>query len=367
MKDIIDQYRDVVVQIATPHSTGTGFYLRGESLIITNEHVIRDNRSVIVFGSKLQKQLAEVVYIDSKYDLAFIRPPHEIDVPMVPLRLDPAPKEGEPIIAIGHPFDLAFTTTQGIISNTQHVLSDVPYLQHDAALNPGNSGGPLIDAQGQVIGVNTFIVKDGQNIGFSLPARLLAATIEAFKHKSSNVGARCHSCSNIVMSNELDRGYCPHCGTKLLMPDQIPDYEPIGVARTIEEMLIQRGYTIATSRRGPNAWVIRKGSAKIHIAYYEKMGLITGDAYLCMLPKENIKKIYEYLLRQNYDIEGLTFSIQGQDIILSLLIYDRYLNTETGSQLLEHLFHKADEYDNILVEQYGARWKYNGQDQSEAG
>lgn len=359
MKKIIEQYRDVVIQIATPHSTGTGFYLRGESLIVTNEHVVRDNRSVIVYNSKLQKQLAEVIYVDPKYDLAFIRPPHQIDVPLVALRLDPQPTEGEPIIAIGHPFDLNYTTTKGIISNTQHLLEDVPYLQHDAALNPGNSGGPLIDAAGNIIGINTFIVKDGNNIGFSLPARLLANTIEAFKKKSNTIGMRCHSCSNIVMHSELDGGYCPHCGTKLLMPNQVAEYEPIGISKTIEDMLSQRGYTIATSRRGPNAWVIQKGSAKINIAYYEKMGLITGDAYLCMLPKDNIKSIYEYLLRQNNEIEGLTFSIQGQDIILSLLIYDRYLNVETGTKLLEHLFEMADAYDNILVEEYGARWKYS--------
>ena len=82
-----------------------------------------------------------------------------------------------------------------------------------------------------------------------------------------------------------------------------------------------------------------------------------GDAFLATLPRKEIKPIYEYLLRQNFSIEGLTFSIKGQDIILSLLIYDRYLNLETGKTLFNHLFKKADDYDNILVEQYGASWK----------
>ena len=82
-----------------------------------------------------------------------------------------------------------------------------------------------------------------------------------------------------------------------------------------------------------------------------------GDASLCSLPKENINPLYEYLLKQNYEIEGLTFSIKENDIVLSLLIYDRYLNMDTGMKLFKYLFEKADYYDNILVDKYGAIWK----------
>lgn len=358
MENIIDYFRDIVIQIATPYSTGTGFYLASENLIITNEHIVRDNRRAIIFGNQIQKQLSEVIYLDQKYDLAFLRPPKSVTIPTAELRIDPPPVSGEPVIAIGHPFELKYSTTKGIVSNTHYMREDTPYIQHDAALNPGNSGGPLIDADGKIIGINTFILKDGNDIGFSLPAHLIENTIRSFKAKQQSIGIRCHSCSNIVVEEELDKGYCPHCGTNLQLPNQLEEYEPIGIAKTVEEMLIQNGYHVETSRRGPNAWVIQKGSAKINISYYEKMGLITGDAYLCKLPQSNIKPIYEYLLRQNHEIEGLTFSIQGQDIILSLLIYDRYLNVDTGMQLLEHLFEMADHYDNILVEEYGARWKY---------
>jgi serine protease Do len=62
------------------------------------------------------------------------------------------------------------------------------------------------------------------------------------------------------------------------------------------------------------------------------------------------------LLRENYKNEGVTLSVRGQDIILSLLIYDRYLKEEIAERLLSNLFEKADYYDNLLVEQYGAQW-----------
>lgn len=357
MKEVIDLYRRVVIQIATPYSTGTGFFLRGPNLIITNEHVIRDNRAVVVDGEAFGKQLVKVLYTDPKFDLAFLEAPDYEEIPDVQLGTGQLLSEGDQIIAIGHPFGLKYTATQGIISNTIHEINDINYLQHDAALNPGNSGGPLVDKEGQVVGVNTFIIRDGNNIGFSLPVRYLAETIEEFGESSGRIGARCQACSNLVFEDTIEDVYCPFCGAKVELPSRAEEYEPVGVSKTIEDMLDQTGHKVQLSRRGPNNWEITQGSANISISYYEKTGLITGDAYLCLLPKRKIKPLYQYLLRQNYEIEGLTFSIKGQDIILSLLIYDRYLNLDTGMKLIQHLFERADFYDNILVEEYGALWK----------
>ncbi len=369
MKEVIEIYREAVIQIATPYSTGTGFYLSDAQLIVTNEHIVRDNREVVVEGNKLEKQLAQVVFIDQRYDLAFLSVEKVDGLPSVSLAsIDKEVKEGDPIIAIGHPYGFKYSATQGIVSNTIHEKNDVYYIQHDAALNPGNSGGPLVNHQGEVVGINTFIVRDGNSIGFSLPVKYLHEAVEDFSHYRGEIGARCSSCSNLVTEKTIDNGYCPHCGAKILLPSDVEDYEPVGVANTVEEMLARTGHQVKLSRRGLNVWEINQGSARISIAYYEKNGLITGDAYLCLLPKQNIKPLYEYLLRQNYEMEGLNFSIRGQDIILSLLIFDRYLNVDTGLVLFRHLFEKADYYDNILVEKYGAHWKYeedNGDDTEE--
>jgi serine protease Do len=358
MNEVIQQFQDVIIQIATPYSTGTGFYLHQAGLIITNEHVIRDNREVVVEGHQLPKSLVRVLFTDQKYDLAFLEVPAGADLPNIPLNSDLILEQGDSVLAIGHPFGLRFTATQGIISNTLHRIGDVNYLQHDAALNPGNSGGPLVNESGQVVGINTFIIRNGDNVGFSLPARYLQETIDSYREHMGEVAVRCHSCSNIVFAEQLasDR-YCPFCGTSLELPSEVDEYEAVGVPNTIETLLLELGHSVKLSRRGPNAWEIEEGSARIQIAYYEKNGLITCDAFLCRLPKEGISEIYEYLLRQNYDLESLNFSVRGQDIILSLLIYDRYLNTETALELFRHLFQKADDYDNVLVEQYGARWR----------
>lgn len=361
MNEVIDLYSSVVIQIATPYSTGTGFLLKDYNLIVTNEHVVRDNSEVIIKSTQLDRQLAKVLFIDESYDLAFleIEPEQTKDFPLIKLAIDKEISQGDRILAVGHPFGLKYSATQGIISNMLHERGDINYIQHDAALNPGNSGGPLVNLSGEIVGVNTFIIEDGDNIGFSLPVNYLYEVLEEYKKVHPSISIRCHSCSNLVSDNSLDAGYCPFCGTKLVLPSQVEQYEPIGVNQTVEKMLAEVGHQVQLSRIGPNNWEIEEGSAKINISYYEKTGLITGDAYLCLLPKEKekIKPLYEYLLKQNYEIEGLNFSIKGKDIILSLLIYDRYLNVDTGIQLFKHLFERADYFDNILVEQYGARWK----------
>ncbi|MCB0611079.1 MAG: trypsin-like peptidase domain-containing protein [Lewinellaceae bacterium] len=358
MKQVIDRYRDVIIQIATPASLGTGFYLKGPNLIVTNDHVVSGNREVVIKGRLFPKTLARVIYSDPRFDLAFLEVPPGIELPEIQLENKTTVVEGDPILAIGHPFGLKFTTTLGIISNVSHEINDIQYYLNDAALNPGNSGGPLVNKEGNVIGVNTFIVKEGNNTGFSLPAKYLALTLDQFGAFTGKTATRCRSCSNIVFEDKADGSYCPHCGSMIHLPSQVEEYEPIGIAATIEGMLAEAGHDVKLSRRGSDTWEIRQGSARIFIAYHERTGLITGDAYLCTLPQENIGPIYEFLLRQNYDLEGLTFSVKEQDIILSLLIFDRYLNVETGLLLFKNLFEKADHYDNILVEEYGAKWKF---------
>ncbi len=356
-KSIIEQFKSTVIQIATPYSTGTGFYLADCNLIVTNEHVIRDNMSVVIDGEGLEKQLVKVVFIDQKFDLAFLEVPAKHTMPSIYLRDTLKPLlEGEEVIAVGHPFGLKYTVTKGIISNTLHEVSGINYIQHDAALNPGNSGGPLISKLGRIVGVNTFVVKNGNSIGFSLPARYLEDAIEDFQKGGGIEGVRCTSCAHMVFENTVKGKYCPHCGTHITMISQVDIYEPTGISRSIEEMVVGMGYDIDLSRMGPSNWTVKRGSAKINIAYHEKSGLITGDAYLATLPLGEVLDMYTFLLQKNYDLEGLTFSVKGQDIILSLLIFDQYMDKDVATQLFDHLIESADHFDDILVDQFGAVW-----------
>ena len=352
---IIDEYQKTVVQIATPYSTGTGFYLPSYQLIVTNEHVVRDNKEVVVVGSDIRKQMATVVYLDVEADLAFLKIEVEVDAPNINIYQGEELSVGNEVIAIGHPFGMQFSVTKGIVSSLDYQLSNINYIQHDAALNPGNSGGPLINTMGSIIGVNTFVLKNGSNIGFSLPYKLLQKSLDDYLSCEANYAVRCTSCHKLVIG-ELVVQHCTHCGSAVTTIQEIDEYEPLGVNKTLELVITDLGYDVRLSRTGPSSWTLKKGSATINISYHEKTGLITGDAHLCQLPPDDIIDLYEYLLEENYKLEGLTFSVKDDEIILSLLIFDQYFEKETALKLFEHLFECSDHYDDVLVGRFNAKW-----------
>ncbi len=354
MQSIIERYKKVVIQIATPYSTGTGFYLKDYNLIVTNEHVIRGNKEVVLKISGYKKMKTRVLYIDPRYDLAFLDTPKDVEIAGVELGVEHLVQQGEPVIAVGHPFGLKYTATQGIVSNTLHQQGDISYIQHDAALNPGNSGGPLVNSEGQVIGVNTFIIRDGNNIGFSLPVSYLKIGLDEYKVYYDQSAVRCHSCSNLVLKDTIEEGYCPYCGTKVTLPSDIEAYTPVGILKTIEEILADQGTNIELSRIGPNRWTLDEGSAKINLSYDEQSGAIIANAKLCSLPKEGIKKLYIYLLKENHKLTRSLLSVRSNNVYLTLIDFDRYFDKKILALHLSELIKNADKYDDILVGQYGA-------------
>jgi len=361
METIINLYKHIVVQIATPYSLGTGFYLAEYGLIITNEHVIRGNRSVVVNGHSFEEHLSSVLFVDEHLDLAFLDGIHLSKKHIGRLTKESNVKIGDEVIAIGHPFGLKFAFTKGIVSNPNTLRNNLQFIQHDAALNPGNSGGPLVNLNGEIIGVNSFTIVAGNSIGFSLPIHYVKENIDKFIAAGGIESAICTSCRTLVCEKKIQDKYCPNCGCEVELPNRVDTFQPLGMSVTIENMLTQLSYDVRLSRRGVNSWEVKRGSARIKISYHEDTGLIMGDAYLCTIPNEDIISVYNMMLKENYKLDGLTFSVKGQDIILSLLIYDKYFDDQTSRLFFNTLFEKADHYDDILVDEFGAAWKPENQ------
>ncbi len=356
MQQIIERYQSTVVQIATKSGTGTGFYLIDYDLIVTNNHVVKDNRKVTVKGMTFDKRLAEVLFTDEKFDLAFLHPPVDMrHLPALKLGDYKSLNDGDTVIAIGHPYGLNYTATQGVISRVDRVQQGLKYIQIDAAINPGNSGGPLINTQGDVVGVNTFIIKGGDNLGFALPVSYLREALEEYNTIKGEVAIRCPSCSTLVTEQTLDMNkYCPNCGTEIDFPlkDEAEEEAVSGIARTIEQILEKLGYSKELARTGQNKWEIEEGSAKVRISYNPENYFIISDAFLCQLPRQGIKELYTYLLRENFKLEGKFFSVHEGSVVLSSLIYDLDINLESGEEMFADLFQKADHYDTILIGQF---------------
>ncbi len=153
---------------------GSGFILSADGLILTNAHVVRDAKEVTVKLSDRREYAAKVLGADPVTDVAVLRV-QATGLPTVQLGDPSTLYVGDPVLAIGAPFGLEQTATQGIVSAKGRSLpgdSAVPFIQTDAAVNPGNSGGPLFDGQGRVVGINAQIYSQSggyQGLSFAIP------------------------------------------------------------------------------------------------------------------------------------------------------------------------------------------------------
>jgi len=348
---ILEKYIENIIQVMTPYGSGTGFII--DDLIVTNSHVVGGLQEVVISAKKVKRVIANVVYDDPYYDLAFIK--FDFPLPLLPLQLSQTKVEdGDTTIAIGHPYGLNYTATEGIVSRASRLQDDLEYIQIDAAINPGNSGGPLLNIEGEVIGVNTFIIENANNLGFSLPYFYIQEALDNFKEKEHDKIIKCPSCKNLICEEDIKKDYCPECGVKLEVARlRRKGYTPTGPTKLLEEILTSLDINVTLARRSQSSWRIDKGSARIDINYYEN-GIIIGDTKLCAIPSKNIDKIYDYLLEENSNLSYLQFSINENSIYLSYLIVDSSLTQKEGRTAIERLLKYSNKYDDILINKFGA-------------
>ncbi|MGY3604567.1 Do family serine endopeptidase [Bradyrhizobium sp. Leo121] len=166
------------------NSLGSGFIVDTAGIVVTNNHVIADADEINIIMNDGTKVKAELVGVDKKTDLAVLKfkPPK----PLTAVKFGDSDKLrlGEWVIAIGNPFSLGGSVTAGIVSARNRDISQGPYdsyIQTDAAINRGNSGGPLFNLEGEVVGVNTLIISPtggSIGLGFAVPSKTVAAVVD---------------------------------------------------------------------------------------------------------------------------------------------------------------------------------------------
>jgi serine protease Do len=168
-------------------SLGSGVIIDQAGYILTNYHVVRRATAITVRLTDGREFKAKVVGRDPKTDLSLIKiAAPALDLPVLVLGDSDRMRVGDWVLAVGNPFGLAHTVTQGIISATGRVIGTGPYdnfLQTDAPVNPGNSGGPLINLRGEVVGITTAIVATGQGIGFAIPSNVAKNVVVQLREK----------------------------------------------------------------------------------------------------------------------------------------------------------------------------------------
>lgn len=179
-----------------PAASGSGFIVSEDGLILTNAHVVTNKQRLKVERSDGSKYDAKIIDVDEKADIAIIKIKAKEKLPVLFLGRSEDLRPGEFVVAIGSPFSLQKTVTTGIVSTATRggkelglSNSDMEYIQTDAIINYGNSGGPLVNLDGEVVGINTLKVTAG--ISFAIPSdKIRKFLAESHSRQSSGPGIK---------------------------------------------------------------------------------------------------------------------------------------------------------------------------------
>jgi serine protease Do len=217
--------------IPRPQSTsslGSGVIIDQKGHILTNHHVVEGASVIeILFAKSKRKVRAKVLGSDTKTDLALLSISPQADMHPLDLGDSDSLRIGDVVLAIGNPFGYAHTVTSGIISAKGRVIGTGPYdnfLQTDAAIHPGNSGGPLIDMRGRVIGINTAVSAEGQGIGFAIPSNIARGIAK-----------------NLMAYGKVIRPWMGIVGKDIMSRDEVESKEDVGIYGVIVTNLIVDG------------------------------------------------------------------------------------------------------------------------------
>ena len=191
-----------VVMLKNDRAQGSGFAFDDQGLILTNRHVTAGGSKEfqVVLDSGL-KGKAEVIYVDRKLDFAILKPSSGSKIKPLPLCYASYPTPGQSVIALGSPLGLAGTVTKGIVSAVRRPSNGmegfapnyVTLIQTDASISPGNSGGPLLNSTGEVVGINTMGQRDGQNLNFAIS---IVDVLKGLEVRNPGLAKGVNSCGN---------------------------------------------------------------------------------------------------------------------------------------------------------------------------
>jgi serine protease Do len=184
VRENVSRTEGAVVMIRTPQAIGSGFIISPDGYVITNDHVVQGETKIwiVLFergkdGAIERRKAANVKIVATNryYDLALLKIEDEKDLPFVYVGDSKDLSAGQPVYAIGNPLGLERTVSEGIVSTLNRAIEGLPHLQTTTAVNPGNSGGPLFDLQGRVIGVVNLKIGGAENLNFAIPSERLTS------------------------------------------------------------------------------------------------------------------------------------------------------------------------------------------------
>ena len=338
------------------HAGGSGscFYLKNYDLFVTNYHVVEGFREVALQDNDKNRFYARVVLVNPVRDIALLKADGDFSaLPEIALSALDEVSIGQRINVAGYPFGMPFTVTEGTVSSPRQLMNDSYYIQTDAAVNPGNSGGPMFNDSNELVAITVSKLNNADNMGFGIPVASLRELLEQIADLDTSIfNVQCNSCDEFISEEEE---YCPSCGDKL--PENVFKERTLtDLAVFCEEAIEAMGINPVLARVGYESWVFHKGSSEIRIFVYNRQYLFCTSP-LNVLPKKNLEPVLSYLL--NADVRPYQFSLDGNQIYISYRVHISDVFSEYGEEVQKNLTNmafKADELDNYLADTFGCEF-----------
>jgi len=345
-----ESLKKAVHKINTAGGSGSGFYLKPQNIFVTNYHVIEGNKEVAIENQLQDRYRAHVIYVNPQADIAFLRSEDYMPEANIPFEDVQDVRSRDKVFVLGFPFGMPYTITEGIVSNEKQLLEGQHFIQTDAAVNPGNSGGPVVNADGLLVGVTTAKFTDADNVGFAIPAQIVREELDTFAQNTTGAySMKCHSCKSLIYEKT---DYCPNCGANI--DEKIFDDKEISkFSQFVETAIRNMGIEPVLARSGQEYWEFHSGSALVRIFVYDK-NYVYATSPINNLPIGNLESLLKYMLSN--PVYPYQLALYNNQIYLSyrIRISDVYSDqSKEIQQNLSTLILKANEMDDFFVQEFG--------------
>ncbi len=345
-----EELKQAVYKINTASGSGSGFYLKAANIFVTNYHVIEGNKSVSIENQHKDRYPARVVYVNPDVDIAFLR--SDLHTPAVEIPFDTVQEvhSRDKVFVLGYPFGMPYTITEGIVSNEKQLLDGQHFIQTDAAVNPGNSGGPVINSDGLLVGVTTAKFTEADNVGFAIPAKVVKEELDTLAQNTTlQYSMKCNSCKSLIYEKT---DYCPNCGANV--NEKIFDNKEISkLSQYVEDAIKNMGMDPVLARSGAEFWEFHSGSALVRIFVYDR-NYLYATSPMNNLSTGNLEALFKYLLSN--PVPPYQLGVHSNQLYLSYRVSMSDVfskRSEEVKQNLSNLIIKANEMDDYFVQQFG--------------
>ncbi|WP_127131572.1 trypsin-like peptidase domain-containing protein [Pseudoflavitalea rhizosphaerae] len=351
---IIFQFQDAMMQVKAPEKTQSGFYLQQHGLLVTSALGLETVSAVKLYDKAFNEYSARVLYWDELHDLTFLEAPANWQGPAIVFGDPSVLKAGDKVASVGFEADAIEASLTGVILDPVSEQDGLNYIHVNAAIHNGNTGGPLVNNKGEVIGVNSEKIDGGYDYGYVLPLKYLQEALDLYKPYYGKVTVRCPHCGALVLQKDPDPEHCTACGEEITFPH--PEVVPVDTIHTfIEKSIRQAGKSVSKSKVGFEYWAIQEGRAKINIVYSFKSYLVVIECILAKAPAdpEKINSINRFLLEENGQLSHISLSKTNNSIVLGTMFDEKDFDVYTGTKTLISMIENADRYIGLLTEKYG--------------